>query len=102
MAKKRGRNCICGACELESVAALDSVLSEVVAQLASADTVGPGMVATLEKRLGQLANSSHLEEPAEGMLSPTSEATPEALTAPAAPLADKDPSTSGHPASVRN
>src|SRR5437016_6141118 len=41
MAKKRGRNCICGACELESVAALDSVLSEVVAQLASADTVGP-------------------------------------------------------------
>jgi len=44
MAKKRGRNCICGACELESVAALDSVLSEVVAQLASADTVGPGMV----------------------------------------------------------
>src|SRR5207237_1114131 len=51
MAKKRGRNCICGACELESVAALDSVLSEVVAQLASADTVGPGMVATLEKRI---------------------------------------------------
>src|SRR5207249_10110845 len=69
MAKKRGRNCICGACELESVAALDSVLSEVVAQLASADTVGPGMVATLEKRLGQIANSSHLEELAEGMLS---------------------------------
>src|SRR5437660_2039192 len=40
MAKKRGRNCIRRACALESVAALDSVLSEVVAQLASADTVG--------------------------------------------------------------
>ncbi|HET9847012.1 MAG TPA: diguanylate cyclase [Candidatus Dormibacteraeota bacterium] len=100
MAKKRGRNCICGACELESVAALDSVLSEVVAQLASADTVGPGMVATLEKRLGQIANSSHLEELAEGMLSPNSEATLEALNALAASIDAKDPYTSGHSQSV--
>lgn len=100
MAKKRGRNCICGACELESVAALDSVLSEVVAQLASADTVGPGMVATLEKRLGQIANSSHLEELAEGMLSPNSESTLEALNALAASIDAKDPYTSGHSQSV--
>src|ERR671935_14228 len=100
MAKKRGRNCICGACELESVAALDSVLGEVVAQLASADTVGPGMVATLEKRLGQIANSSHLEELAEGMLSPNSEATLEALNALAASIDAKDPYTSGHSQSV--
>jgi len=100
MAKKRGRNCICGASELESVAALDSVLSEVVAQLASADTVGPGMVATLEKRLGQIANSSHLEELAEGMLSPNSEATLEALNALAASIDAKDPYTSGHSQSV--
>src|SRR5256712_440887 len=100
MAKKRGRNCICGACEVESVAALDSVLSEVVAQLASADTVGPGMVATLEKRLGQIANSSHLEELAEGMLSPNSEATLEALNALAASIDAKDPYTSGHSQSV--
>jgi diguanylate cyclase (GGDEF)-like protein/putative nucleotidyltransferase with HDIG domain len=100
MAKKRGRNCICGACELESVAALDSVLSEVVAQLASADTVGPGMVANLEKRLGQIANSSHLEELAEGMLSPNSESTLEALNALAASIDAKDPYTSGHSQSV--
>ena len=100
MAKKRGRNCICGASELESVAALDSVLGEVVAQLASADTVGPGMVATLEKRLGQIANSSHLEELAEGMLSPNSEATLEALNALAASIDAKDPYTSGHSQSV--
>jgi diguanylate cyclase (GGDEF)-like protein/putative nucleotidyltransferase with HDIG domain len=100
MAKKRGRNCICGASELESVAALDSVLSEVVAQLASADTVGPGMVATLEKRLGQIADSSHLEELAEGMLSPNSEATLEALNALAASIDAKDPYTSGHSQSV--
>src|SRR5437763_5707299 len=100
MAKKRGRNCICGACELESVAALDSVLSEVVAQLASADTVGPGMVATLEKRLGQTANSSHLEGLAEGMLSPNSEAPLEALNALAASIDAKDPYTSGHSQSV--
>jgi diguanylate cyclase (GGDEF)-like protein/putative nucleotidyltransferase with HDIG domain len=100
MAKKRGRNCICGASELESVAALDSVLSEVVAQLASADTVGPGMVATLEKRLGQIANSSHLEELAEGLLSPNSEATLEALNALAASIDAKDPYTSGHSQSV--
>jgi diguanylate cyclase (GGDEF)-like protein/putative nucleotidyltransferase with HDIG domain len=100
MAKKRGRNCICGASELESVAALDSVLSEVVSQLASADTVGPGMVATLEKRLGQIANSSHLEELAEGMLSPNSEATLEALNALAASIDAKDPYTSGHSQSV--
>src|SRR2546422_444706 len=100
MAKKRGRNCICGASELESVAALDSVLSEVVAQLASADTVGPGMVATLEKRLGQIANSSHLEELAEGMLSPNSESTLEALNALAASIDAKDPYTSGHSQSV--
>src|SRR5207248_5005761 len=90
VAKQRGRNCICGACELESVAALDSVLSEVVAQLASADTVGPGMVATLEKRLGQIANSSHLEELAEGMLSPNSESTLEALNALAASIDAKE------------
>lgn len=100
MAKKRGRNCICGASELESVAALDSVLTEVVSQLASADTVGPGMVATLEKRLGQIANSSHLEELAEGMLSPNSEATLEALNALAASIDAKDPYTSGHSQSV--
>ena len=100
MAKKRGRNCICGACELESVAALDSVLAEVVAQLASADTVGPGMVANLEKRLGQIANSSHLEELAEGMLSPNSESTLEALNALAASIDAKDPYTSGHSQSV--
>ena len=100
MAKKRGRNCICGASELESVAALDSVLTEVVAQLSSAETVGPGMVATLEKRLGQIANSSHLEELAEGMLSPNSEATLEALNALAASIDAKDPYTSGHSQSV--
>src|SRR5438046_2190241 len=100
MAKKRGRNCICGACELESVAALDSVLSEVVAQLASADTVGPGMVATLEKRLGQIANASHLVALQEGMLSPNSEATLEALNAVAASIDAKDPYTSGHSQSV--
>jgi len=100
MAKKRGRNCICGASELESVAALDSVLGEVVAQLANADTVGPGMVATLEKRLGQIANSSHLEELAEGMLSPNSETTLEALNALAASIDAKDPYTSGHSQSV--
>ncbi len=100
MAKKRGRNCICGASELESVAALDSVLGEVVAQLASADTVGPGMVATLEKRLGQIANSTHLEELAEGTLSPNSETTLEALNALAASIDAKDPYTSGHSQSV--
>ena len=96
MAKKRGRNCICGASELESVAALDSVLSEVVAQLSTADTVGPGMVATLEKRLGQIANSKHLEELAEGTLSPNSEGALEALNALAASIDAKDPYTSGH------
>ncbi len=96
MAKKRGRNCICGASELESVAALDSVLSEVVAQLSSADTVGPGMVATLEKRLGQIANSRHLEELAEGLRSPNSESTLEALNALAASIDARDPYTSGH------
>ena len=100
MAKKRGRNCICGASELESVAALDSVLSEVVAQLSSAETVGPGMVATLEKRLGQIANSRHLEELAEGLLSPNSEATLEALNALAASIDARDPYTSGHSQSV--
>src|SRR5437588_11931127 len=62
MAKKRGRNCICGASDLESVAALDSVLGEVVAKLANDDTAGPGMVATLEKPRGQVGNSSHQEE----------------------------------------
>src|SRR2546422_11642462 len=97
MAKKRGRNCICGACELESVAALDSVLSEVVAQLASADTGGPGMVATLEKRLGQIAKSSHLEELAEGLLSPHSEASPERPNALPASNDHNDPDTDGPP-----
>jgi len=96
MAKKRGRNCICGASELESVAALDSVLLEVVNQLSAADTVGPGMVATLEKRLGQIANSKHLEELAEGTLSPNSEGALEALNALAASIDAKDPYTSGH------
>src|SRR5438094_10268673 len=58
------------------------------------------MVATLEKRLGQIANSSHLEELAEGMLSPNSEATLEALNALAASIDAKDPYTSGHSQSV--
>ena len=100
MAKKRGRNCICGACEVESVAALDSVLSEVVAQLASADTVGPGMVANLDKRLGQISHPMPLEDLAEGMLSPNSESTLGALNALAASSAAKDPYTSGHSQSV--
>src|SRR3989442_2236190 len=47
MAKKRCRNCICAASELESVAALDSVVSAAVAQLAIARTVRSGIVSTL-------------------------------------------------------
>jgi diguanylate cyclase (GGDEF)-like protein/putative nucleotidyltransferase with HDIG domain len=96
MAKKRGRNTVCGACELQSVAALDAVLTELVAQLARADTLGPGMVTSLEKRLGQIAHSTHLEELASGALTSASETTLEALNALAASIDAKDPYTCGH------